>query len=466
MLTRIAWRNILRNRRRSLMTISAIAVSAIAMVLFAGYTATIILGFQTDTVQRTGHLTVYKRGYFTYGAGNPAVWGISHYQDVVALIAADPVLAPMTAVLTPTISLYGIAGNFDVDASRTFIGTGIVPSDNWRMHLWNDYGLIPPDRQPRAPQLDDADDTQGFIGVGLARVLGLCERLKLGNCPPRPPAAEPDSTAPVDTDLQDLAARDRGTEPAQPASTLPRIDLLAATAGGAPNIVSLFVARAERQGVKELDDATVVMNFRLAQRLLFGRGEAKTIGIVLQLHHTGDMAAARRRLDQLIAAHHFDLEVRDFTEQVPFYTQVIGLFGAIFTFIAAIMGVIVLFTVVNTMSMSVMERTAEIGTARALGVRRRGIRRQFVLEGAILGLIGATVGLVLGVVAATVINHSGLTWLPPGQAAPVPLYLLISGMVGPQAAIWLGLVLMSTLAALFPANRAARLRVVEALRHV
>ena len=173
--------------------------------------------------------------------------------------------------------------------------------------------------------------------------------------------------------------------------------------------------------MKELDDTYVAMHFALAQQLLYGRGEHQAVGIVLQLHRSEDMPAARARLASLFSDAKLDLEVRDFTELVPFYKQVIGLFGAIFTFIAVIMGVIVLFAVVNTMSMSVMERTNEIGTARAMGVRRRGIRRQFVAEGAMLGAIGATVGLILAVIIALLVNRSGLTWMPPGQAAPVPL---------------------------------------------
>ena len=161
-----------------------------------------------------------------------------------------------------------------------------------------------------------------------------------------------------------------------------------------------------------------------------------------------------------------DLEVRDFTEISPFYGQVTGMFGAIFTFIAAIMGVIVLFTVVNTMGMSVMERTAEIGTARAIGLRRGGIRRQFLLEGMILGAIGATAGILLGIGIAIIVNRSGLTWLPPGQSAPSPLAVMVDGMWKLHGGIWIGLMLMTTLAALLPANRAARLPVVDALRHV
>jgi putative ABC transport system permease protein len=208
------------------------------------------------------------------------------------------------------------------------------------------------------------------------------------------------------------------------------------------------------------------MHFSLAQRLLYGRGERKALGIVLQLQRTEDIPAARTRLVALLREHGLDLEVRDFTELQPFYKQVIGMFGAIFSFLAVIMGVIVLFTVVNTMSMSVMERTSEIGTARAMGVQRGGIRRQFLIEGWMLGAIGATVGLVLAAILASLINHAGLTWTPPNQASPIPLRVLTSGVGLLNVGVWLGLVVMSTLAALLPANRAAWLPVVDALRHI
>jgi len=142
------------------------------------------------------------------------------------------------------------------------------------------------------------------------------------------------------------------------------------------------------------------------------------------------------------------------------------MFSAIFLFIALIMGVIVLFTVVNTMGMSVVERTSEIGTARAMGLRRGGVRRLFIVEGAILGAFGATAGVCAGQILGISFNRTASTWTPPGQAAPVPLEVLTSHVGGLLLGVWLGLVVMATIAAVVPANRAARLKVVDALRHV
>jgi putative ABC transport system permease protein len=468
MLFKIGFRNILRNGRRSGITGLAVAVGAVALLLFGAFQSYIFAGYQTGVVQRVGHLTVFRNGYFLYGAGNPAAYGIDDYKSVMRVIAEDPVLKPLIRVETPTLSLFGIAGNFagENDAAKTFLGVGIVPSDRQRMLQWDEYGAS---RHYGADtRLADDDPSRGIIGIGLARILNLCGPLKIADCPP-PPAAGPRepvaTTAPAREDFSDLAAADV-KENKDPDAKMPRIDLLAATAGGAPNVVSLYLSGAESQGVKDLDDSYIGMHLALAQQLLYGRGEHKVTGIVLQLNRTEEMRAARARLAALFKEKGLDLEVRDFAERTPLYSQTLTFFRSIFLFIAVIMGVIVLFAVVNTMTMTVMERTNEIGTTRAMGVRRSGIRRQFLLEGLLLGAIGASVGVVLAAILAFLVNQAGLTWTPPGNASPVPFRLYLFTSRGLIIGTWLGLVLIATLAALIPANRAARLAVVDALRHV
>jgi putative ABC transport system permease protein len=219
-------------------------------------------------------------------------------------------------------------------------------------------------------------------------------------------------------------------------------------------------------GTKAVDDMFVGMNLTLAQQLLYGRQEPKVTAIVIQLNRVGDMPAARARLDALFKELKLDLEVHDYAELMPMYGQIMGFFGAMFGFIAVVMGIIVLFTVVNTMSMSVMERVNEIGTTRALGVRRSGIHRQFLAEGWLLGLFGASGGVILSYVLAFLFNHSGLTWSPPGYSESYPIYLPMGAIPTLVIVVWLALMVMATLAALVPANRAARMPVVDALRHV
>ncbi|HLG98112.1 MAG TPA: FtsX-like permease family protein [Bryobacteraceae bacterium] len=463
---KIAFRNIFRNTRRSVTTLSTIAVGAAAVLVFGAYITYIEYGVQTGAVQRTGHFQVFRNGYFTFGTAAPASWGIDNYGSVLRLIQEDPVLKSISAVVTPVQSLSGIVGNFDNNTSKTFFGTGFVPSARDRMKQWNEYGTG--SQGLKRSGLKDSDLSRGITGAGLVRILGLCDRLHLDNCPIPPPAAESAVTAAAavsPVDLGELAKRDASPISLRSDSD-PTVDLLAATAGGAPNVVTLQIARVELQPLKELDDNYIGMNIGLAQNLVYGRGEHKASGIVVQLRRTEDMKTARARLLSLFKEHGLDLELRDFTELNPQYNQIIGLFGSIFSFISAIIAIVVLFTVTNAMGMSVIERTGEIGTSRAMGVRRQGIRKQFLIEGSLLGVIGATVGVAMAYVVAYAVNHSTLTWTPPGQAAPVPLRLYMTGAYSLLTLTWTGLLVVSALAALIPANRAARMTVVDALRHV
>jgi putative ABC transport system permease protein len=465
MLVKIAARNLFRNTRRSVTTLSTITIGAAAVLVFGGYITYIQYTVQTNAVQRTGHLQVFRNGYFALGTAAPGAWGIDHYSTVLSLIRQDPPLRTLTTVVTPIQSLAGIAGNFDNNTSKTFFGVGFVPSDRDRMEQWDQYGTE--SRGLKRSGLTDGDLSKGITGIGLVRMLGLCTRLHLDHCPPPAPpssdVADEDAPAPL-ANLADLVSRD--TPDAAATSVDPTIDLLAATAGGAPNVVSLQIANVELQPWKELDDNYVGMNIGLAQNLIYGRGEHKATGIVVQLHRTHDLEIARSRLLALFREHGLDLEVRDFTELNPQYNQIIGLFGSIFSFITTVIGVVVLFTVSNATGMSVIERTGEIGTTRAMGVRRQGIRKQFLVEGSLLGAIGATVGVVLAQIVAYAVNHAGLTWTPPNAGAPVPLRLYMNGAYALIALTWIGLLVVSALAALIPANRAARMPVVDALRHV
>jgi putative ABC transport system permease protein len=457
----LALRNLLRNRRRSLTTLVAMMLGAVTILLFGGYSRNIILSLQTGYVLRSGHLQIQRKDYFLYGSGNPAAYGIAGYQGVIDLVARDPVLAPMLAVVTPTLSLGGIAGNFSEGLSRTIVGSGVVVEDRNRMRQWNDYGI--PYNISKFALTGSAEDS-AVVGIGVARVLQLCQPLAVPDCG-QAPAREAPAGARAPEDITALALQE--ARPAAPAGEA-RIELLAANVHGAPNVASLRVVKAEKQGFKELDDMYVGLHLAQAQRLLYGGEKPQATAVVLQLAHTSQIPAARARLQELLATslRGEPLEVQDFETLNPFYGQAVAMFAAIFGFMAVLIGAIVLFTVGNTMSMAVMERTTEIGTLRAIGLRRAGIRRLFVCEALLLGLIGAVAGLAAALGLAWLINHSGMTWLPPGQVDPVPLTVRVWGetrlMLGTAAT----LALVAVLSAWWPARRAGRMVIVDALRHV
>ncbi len=137
----LAWRNLLRNRRRSLMTLIAMMLGLMAVLLFGGYIRDINCALQSDFVRLSGHLQIQHKDYFRFGSGNPAAYGIARYQRIIDLVKQDPVLAPMLVVVTPTLQFGGIAGNFAASVSSTVFVNGSVVEDQNRLREWNEYGL-------------------------------------------------------------------------------------------------------------------------------------------------------------------------------------------------------------------------------------------------------------------------------------------------------------------------------------
>jgi putative ABC transport system permease protein len=460
----LAWRNLLRNRRRSLMTLIAMVLGLMTVLLFGGYIRDITYAMQTDFVVRTGHLQIQHKDYFHFGSGNPAAFGVRNYERVMTTVQQDPVLEPMLVVVTPTLQFGAIAGNFAAGVSRTVFVRGMVVDDQNRMREWNDYGqrvLV------RNLSLSGTPPDTAVIGTGVARVLQLCAALKLPDCAPEAPTNETSGAALPD-DIAALANPGMLPAASVPGEGRPRIEILAANARGAPNVSVASVLSAEFQGVKELDDVYVGMHLSQAQKLIFGAGPPQATAIALQLRHTSQIPAARKRLEELLGSTLKDqpLGVLDYETLNPFYGQTLSMFAAIFGFIAVLIGSIVLFTVTNTMSMAVVERTAEIGTLRAIGLRRSGIRAMFVSEGVVLGCLGAVLGIGAALVMAWVINQLGLTWIPPGRVEHVALSVSLAGEHGMMIASAIGLVVVASLSALLPAARASRMNIVDALRHV
>jgi putative ABC transport system permease protein len=461
----IAVRNLLRNRRRSLSTLIALAIGLSAVLLFSGFKANLIYTGLTAYARAGGHVQIQHRDYFLYGSGNPTAYGIADYERLLGAIRADPLLKPLLAVATPMLRFGGLAGNFDAGISRTVIGTGYVASDVTLMRQWNEFGI--PIVRPRFALEGTAQDA-AVLGVGLARVLQLCEPLRLDNCPP------PQTDAPalnvggpaLAADIAALALSEHGPG-ARTGPRAARIEILSSSSRGAPNVAGLTVVAAEDQGFKELDEVSAIVHLTQAQRLVFGRSTPRITAVMILLSHTADEGAATRRLRELLAGDPAwkALVVRDFTELNPFYVQTEQMFDVIFGFIFALIAAIVLFTVSNTMNAAVVERTVEIGTLRAIGLRQAGVRRLFVIEGFILGCVGALTGLVAAVITGELVNRSGVTWLPPGSSERLLLQLRVLGDHRTLIGTTISLIVIAAASAWWPAWRAARLNMVDALRH-
>jgi len=459
----LALRNLLRNRRRSLATLLAMAIGSASILLFGGYSANIQFSMQTAYICTGGHLQIQHRDYFLYGSGNPTAYGIEGYRTVLDAIAADPQLQRSVRVATPTLQFGGIAGNYSAGVSRTVVGLGLQAADIKRMREWNEYKL-PLKLPPFA--LDGAPADAAILGNGVARVLQLCEPLGLENCPKVEVEQRARGKA-VPSDIAQLAALEGKASPGTKTSA-PKLELLSSSPSGTPNVTSLQVVRAENQGFKELDEVLVTLQLAQAQRLIYGRSPPRATSIMLQLESTVQMDAVKQRLNELLPTLGLKqpLAVLGFEQLNPFYVQTVQLFNTIFGFIFALIGGIVLFTVSNTMNTAVVERTVEIGTLRAIGLRRRGIRTMFIAEGLLLGLTGAIVGALAAILISALINVAGLTWLPPGSAEPLPLIVRVWGQTTMIVGTTLGLIVVAAVSAWWPARQAARMNVVDALRHV
>jgi putative ABC transport system permease protein len=462
----LALRNLSRNRRRSLTTLLAMVLGLVAILLFGGFIRDITYQLQSDYVQRSGHLQIQRKGYFLYGSGNPALYGIPSYGEVLSRLKDDPTLAPALAVVTPTLHFGGIAGNFAAGVSRTVYASGVVVEDQLAMEEWNDYHRRVL-RQHLA--LSGTAPDAAVIGTGVARVLGLCAALGVSDCAAakEPPPSASSSGAALPDDIASLAATGRSAAGTQEDASNPRIEILASNAHGAPNVTAVNVVRAEFQGIKELDDVYVALHLAQAQRLIFGNDPPQVTAIAIQLQHTAQLPEARARLEALLTeAKRDDLEVLDFETLNPFYGQTLSMFAAIFGFVSVLIGAVVLFTIGNTMSMTVVERTVEIGTVRALGLRRGGVRQMFFVEGIVLGSVGCIVGIVVAMLLAWLVNALGLTWTPPARIEPAPFAVRVAGEYVMILSAALGLVVVATLSAILPAARASRMNIVDALRHV
>lgn len=458
----LATRNLLRNRRRSLSTLLALAIGATSVLLFGGYSADIRYSLLTGYVQSGGHLQILHKDFFQFGSGNPTSYGIAGYAKLIDAIRQDPELKSEVRVVSPTLQFGGLAGNYEAGVSRTVIGVGYVANDVTRMREWNEFRI--PSLAPVYALTKAADDA-AIVGIGVARVLLLCDKLQVPNCP-KPSSEKKVATGEaLPADIADLAASEKPA--AESKGGKAQIELLATQPKGSPNVTSVKVLAAEDQGFKELDEVTVILQLEQAQRLVYSKGEPRATAIMVQLEHTGAIGPVTKRLREILNATMpgHSLDVLDFRQLNPFYDETINLFNTIFGFIFVLIGGIVLFTVSNTMMAAVMERTTEIGTVRAVGLRQSGIRKLFVTEGFLLGCVGAVVGVFCAVVGAYVVNHLNLTWLPPGSSTPLPLTIRVVGEYGMIVGTTVGLIVIATVSAWFPAWRAARLSIVDALRH-
>jgi len=238
---------------------------------------------------------------------------------------------------------------------------------------------------------------------------------------------------------------------------------MATTPDGSLNALDGVVSGLADVRIKELNDRYVAAGMGLVSRLL--QSEDAVSKLVVFLKPDASESRAAERIGRALEQAGYPIVVRNWRELATFYEQVKLLYIGIFGFVGTVLVVIVILSAAIVMTMAVTERTREIGTLRAIGTRPSGILKMFLAEGIVIALSGCVAGTVLALVVRAVLNASGIVLPPPpggthGMPIDVKFYPLA------YAAGLAAMLLTMAIASYFPARRASRISIVDALTHV
>ena len=236
-------------------------------------------------------------------------------------------------------------------------------------------------------------------------------------------------------------------------------------AGVVPRLQQVTVVGLFDSGHYEYDAGLAVLHIEDAQRLFRFEGPA---GLRVRLK---DVQQARQVGHQLALQLGPDVRVRDWTQQNRTWFAAVQIEKRMMFIILTLIVAVAAFNLVSTLVMTVTDKRADIAILRTLGASPGAIMRIFMVQGALVGVIGTFSGLLLGLAVAFNID----TLVPMIERAlgasflPKDIYLISRMPSDPQAAdIWpvaLISLALSLLATLYPSWRASRVHPVEALRH-
>ena len=397
---KLALRNVVRQRGRTLITLAAIVFGVAGLIVSGGFISDLLDQLGEAVIHsQTGHLQIARRGFRDEGARRPERYSIAEPDRLAARLRLLPVVDDAMGRL----DFSAVLNNGRTDLA--IVGEGIEPDREARLG----HSM----RLTAGRRLAAADAHGAMIGQGLAHALRL-------------------------------APGDRAT-------------LVTSTGAGAVNTADVEVVGVFQTFSKDYDARAVKVPLVVAQQLLDTQGAST---LVVALKRTEDTQRAAEALKAMLKD---DYEIATWQELNDFYSKTVTLYERQFGVLQLIILLTVMLSVANSVNMSVSERVAEFGTMRALGNRARTVVGLVVTETLLLGAVGAALGLGVGLLLAAAISAVGIPMPPPPNADLGYLARIrpTAGVLG--AAFAIGLV-ATVAAGTIAGMRAARTPVAIALR--
>lgn len=394
-------RNLVRNPARTLITLGAIVFGVCGLILAGGFVKDIFFQLGEALIHsQSGHAQIGRAAIFTYGSRSPERHLLDEPEKLRERVRADPAVKDVMARIT----FSGLLNNGRTDYA--IVGDGVEPDAESRLgtHL----------RVVAGRPLTAADTFGAMLGEGVA------DALQLG----------PGDTA----------------------------TLLVSTIDGAMNTLDVEIVGVFQTFSKDFDARAVRIPLAATQELLRTNGAGK---LVVALHDTADTDQFVSRLRSVLTDP--ELTVLDWRQLNDFYGKTVDLYRQQFGFLKIMVLLMVCLSVANTVTLSLAERTWEFGTMRALGNRNRTVTGLILAESAVLGTIGACVGVAVGIAVAAIVSGFGIAMPPPPNAEiGYDAYIKIAPDVIVEA--WVTGFGATILASFLPAWRLSRVSIIDALR--
>ncbi len=401
----LAWRNTLRNVRRSVLTGSAVVVAAAAVVFMLSYMRGIIANVEdTYALTESVHARITQAGYLERQRFMPLYLNVPGVDSLLTEVRGHPAVA----AALPRIRSAVLASTDELNVGALAMGVDLAREEDY----------LAPQAMLEAGRLPRPGQAEALVGAGLLEKLGL---------------------APGDS-----------------------LTLLGQTAWRSFGGIRVEITGTARTGMAYMDASLVLLSLDQAQ-LLGDLPDAATEILVFARE-----AEERDGLADLLVA---DLSLPEELEVTPWRQEgtllaMMGFAKVAWGFFLVILMAMAGLIIVNTMLMSVLERTRELGMLAAMGLRPGSVIRLIATEGLFIGLVGSAVGAAVGTGVALWLGAVGIDFTAAMEGTVFPL----DPMIYPDwhwthVAVAAGLGLTTgIIAALYPAVRAVKLAPAEALR--